>query len=787
MTASKLEVLPPLNRMAPEDHDKKINALFTYYGVAKDFIDCSGRKVVIPHSHRLSILQLLGVDANNEVAVDNTYRYFTRDRYSTLMEPVNVVAADAVQQVRLYLPEHRLHEQLEWKIQPYSLSEGCSDIEVSSGEVSATALPQTIQLRFDDCVEKVISVRSLTVPALPLGYYTLSVSGDLGTCKTLLIVAPAQCYRPNWEQEGRRLAGISVQLYSLRSSRNWGVGDFSDLKQLLVKAKHCGIDFVVLNPLHILDASEPEQCSPYSPIDRCRLNPLYVDPVVEPDFIESDSINKQFHSSRFQRALQKSRAPEFVNYTEVTELKYSVLGQMFSHFKKYHLSNNSARAQMFFDFIAAQGTGLKNFTRYQAQQTHGFIHAKDPLFHAYLQWLSETQLESCQQLAKRSGMAIGLVRDLAVGSQRDSAEVALNPELFCVKASIGAPPDPLAPQGQNWGLPPMKPLALRQKGYKHFIELLQANMAHCQALRLDHVMGLMRLWWCPEVCYTNFTPEPECLGEAKIQDGGTANKIDKAQLQNMHGEGAYVMYPVDDLFAILRLESHRNQCLVIGEDLGIVPPEIRHHMSTSALFSNALFYFEKYDPVHFKAPQHFNTKALTMVANHDVPTLAAWWNKSDLATRSQINLIPSDDEYRSAVHSRESDLIQVLHWLNDSGLLPDAWRDFNIHRPFDMELCCALLQANARSSSQLVSVQLEDLCLTESPVNIPGTSNEYPNWRRKVPYSIEHLFSKEFEPDTVIQDSPCDQSTIPLNTEIECENKLSPLSLINAFVHERYQ
>jgi 4-alpha-glucanotransferase len=175
-----------------------------------------------------------------------------------------------------------------------------------------------------------------------------------------------------------------------------------------------------------------------------------------------------------------------------------------------------------------------------------------------------------------------------------------------------------------------------------------------------------------------------------------------------------------------------------------------------------------------------------MVANHDVPTLAAWWNKSDLATRSQINLIASDEEYRAAVHSRESDLIQVLHWLNNSGLLPETWNDFNIHRPFDMELCCALLQANARGSSQMVSVQLEDLCLTESPVNSPGTSNEYPNWRRKVPYSIEHLFSSEFEPDTVFQDPVVqDPACNDREEQLATENKLSPLSLINAFVRER--
>ena len=305
-------------------------------------------------------------------------------------------------------------------------------------------------------------------------------------------------------------------------------------------------------------------------------------------------------------------------------------------------------------------------------------------------------------------MAVGLIRDLAVGSKRDSAEVQLNPELFCASASVGAPPDPLAPQGQNWGLPPMNPLALRNSGFAHFIELLKDNMAHCGALRIDHIMSLMRLWWCPG--------------------------------QDHSGTGAYVAYPADELFAILRLESQRQQCVIIGEDLGIVPPQIRQFMSDSAVFSNLLFYFEKYDPVHFRHPRDWNRSALAMVANHDVPTLAAWWSKSDLALRNEIGLFENLDQLNAAVSARESDLIQILHWLNELHLLPENWNDFNIHRTFDNNLCQAILQAVTVSEAQLVSLQPEDLCLIHKPINIPGTSGEYPNWRRKLPVTVDELF-----------------------------------------------
>jgi 4-alpha-glucanotransferase len=249
---------------------------------------------------------------------------------------------------------------------------------------------------------------------------------------------------------------------------------------------------------------------------------------------------------------------------------------------------------------------------------------------------------------------------------------------------------------------------MEKSGFRHFIELLNNNMNHCGALRIDHVMALFRLWWCP----------------------GT----------DRNGKGAYVHYPVDALFGILRIESQRHKCLVIGEDLGVVPPEMSHLLAESAVLSNALFYFEKYNSVQFTKPEHYPETALTMVANHDVATLKAWWHKSDLALREELGMYSNDQQYPNAIGSRESDLIQVLHWLDEQALLPSSWRHFNIHKPFDIDLCCAIIQALGRCRSLLLSLQLEDLCLAELPVNIPGTSDEYPNWRRKLPLSIDELF-----------------------------------------------
>lgn len=683
-----------------------LDELLDQYGVAKDFIDYSGNTVPIPRNHRLKIIELLGVDPDDVGSVTEALDELKRQQFGQWLPPVAVIADGEHQSIAVNLPSTELAAPLTWHI---ATEHG----DFIQGEFIGEQLSEEKRLILNNVT---ISVRRLMLPPLPSGYHDIVLKNQRQLANMPLIATPSRCYEPQWLLENRKLAGLSLQLYSLRSDRNWGVGDFSDLNTLIQSAVANGVDFVVLNPLHLLDADHPEHCSPYSPMDRRRLNPLYIDPLLEPDFTDNSSLVKQFEDAKFQRRLGKLRAPEFVDYSAVTKLKYGVFSKMFSHFKKHHLKLQTERAQFFLAYIDAQKKQLMEFATFQAKgKLLPFTHAGNPQFHCYLQWLAEKQLENCQQLALQQGMRVGLVRDMAVGGDVHSAEVELNKELFCLNASIGAPPDPLAPQGQNWGLPPLKPAALRQSGYRHVIELLRTNMAHCGALRIDHVMALMRLWWCPN----NINGE-----------------------HSHHGEGAYVFYPVQDLFAVLRLESQRCNCVVIGEDLGVVPPEVRNYMAASGVLSNVLFYFEKYDAVHFKRPEHFPHRALAMISNHDVPTLAAWWNKSDLATRHQIGLISEEEELAAAISARESDLIQILHWLNDSGLLPESWCDFNIHREFDLSLCRAILQANGYSNSQLVSAQLDDLCLTESPINIPGTCNEYPNWRRKLPQTIAGIFSE---------------------------------------------
>jgi len=691
-----------------------LERLLRAHGVAADYIEFSGNIAHIPLSDRADVLQFKGVDVFADSQLDmvklhEAIEHAAARDWHGVLPPATVLSPGGRESVRLVLPVEELEKRWQWQVSSETGQHWQQDFRPADLRQSGEYLLQGVALSARELFPAPFHTRELAP-----GYHRLivrSLDSDQPAFEGALIVAPARCFEPDWVLAGQRLWGFSVQLYTLRSARNWGMGDFSDLQALITLSAAQGAHFLVLNPLHALNLQHPEQCSPYSPNDRRRLNALYIDPEREPEFA---GLAPWMAEAGTQMRLRDLRGRSAVDYAALATLKLTALAQMFESFVAQHLVHESPRARAFLAFVAAAGESLQSFATLEATRLAGpgFPPAtSDPRFTLYTQWLAEQQLESCQRSASAAGMAVGLVRDLAVGGDGGGAEVSLNGALFRVQASIGAPPDPLAPQGQNWGLPPLDPQALQDTGYQHFIDLLQTNMAHCGALRIDHVMALLRLWWCPR--YSG------------------------------RGIGAYVHYPVDDLFALLRLESVRNRCAVIGEDLGVVPPEVRAFLNQSAVFSNVLFYFEKYDGYHFKRPEHYNPRALAMVANHDVPTLAAWWNGSDLRLRHALGLIASPALLQEQLQGRRVEKQQVLRWLADQWLLPPQWQEAEEEQPFDLVLCAAIFRCAGRSSAQWLSLQLEDLALVESPVNIPGTSSEYPNWRRRLPVDLEALLASE--------------------------------------------
>lgn len=678
----------------------KLEQLLGLYGIASEFITFSGETAHTSLEHRINILVALGALPANEAEADRVLTQAADEPWQHWLSPVEFVSPDACQ-VSVHLPSDVLQHPLVWEVR---LEQG----DTMRGTWEAAHSEEQDQRRIGD---RVYSKHILHLPALPSGYHHLQLEIGHEHAAAQLIVAPERCHEPVWLTEDKKVWGVSVQLYTMMSDVNLGHGDLADLRTLIGNFAALGADFILLNPLHALDNRYPEHASPYSPADRRFLNPLYIHPRTEPEFPLCHGLDKMLREHEDEiRALSASAR---VEYRGTFRLKYRVFDLMYQYFKSEHLQQNTQRALAFRNWVEALGERGDDFARFQSEiAIEGVESAGEPDFHLYLQWLMEAQLEACQHLALNLGMKVGIIRDMAVGTGEDSFEVRANPELYCREARIGAPPDHFNPDGQNWSLLPVRPLAQKKSGFAAFIELLRVNMKFCGALRIDHVMSLMRLWWCPT-------------------DGSNA-------------AGAYVHYPVKALFAILRLESQRAGTMVIGEDLGVVPPEIRQYLDEAGVLSNVVFYFEKYDNGQFRRPEHYRHKALAIVANHDVPPLKAWWNGSDITLRRTIGLIQNDEHLHHEEASRLREKQFIVELLQEQQLLPSSWQDKAVTTPFDADLGQAILRLCARSASQLLSVQLDDIAGLEVPVNIPGTNTEYDNWRRKMPFPLPTILATEY-------------------------------------------
>jgi 4-alpha-glucanotransferase len=574
---------------------------------------------------------------------------------------------------------------------------------------------------------------------IPLGYHRIRLAAENGAplADSSLIIAPEHCYEPPAMAAGRRLWGLSLQLYSLRSARNWGIGDFTDLADLAKQAARLGVDVIGLNPLHALFPSDPDHCSPYGPASRQFLNPIYIDPVAVPEYARCDAARLHVESGGFPKRLRTMRAASHVDYAGVSAAKDEVLRMLFRALEE---NGEPDRRNAFELFLDSAGSELKKLCIFYALQEYfsksgraggwqgwpaayqdpesGTVaafaadHRESVRYHAYLQWIAKAQLSAAEEAAAEAGMEIGLYRDLAVGVSGGGADTWADPGLFASDASVGAPPDALALQGQDWGIPPMRPDVLRERGYRPFIELLRANMGHGGALRIDHVMVLYRLWWVPRDC--------------------------------MSAEGTYVYYDLDALMGILALESQRHHCLVIGEDLGTVPEAIRHAMPDYGVYSYRVFFFEEDPDGMPRRPENYPEKALVTVSTHDLPPLASYWAATDVELRTRLSLYPDEELRRSTLAERVGQLRRILKMLGHYGLYADEYADTGkTPHSLDAALNEAIHLYLAGSRARLMVVQPEDLLHMDEPVNVPGTSDEYPNWRRKLSADLEDWLHRE--------------------------------------------
>lgn len=664
-------------------------------GIPGDYLDYGGERRQVPWQHRLRALRIMGYEAEDRDAVAAAVDQLAAEPWRHWLQS-GYVTSIAAPLVTLHCTAAQLTALLAWELQ---LETGAT----INGQCLPAELPEVGNYMADS---ERYSARQLPLPALPPGYHTLHVV-DCQRQETATVMACPERFYGGETESVARMWGVSCQLYTLRSARNWGVGDFTDLMELLALAATAGADLVGLNPLHAPCSGRNDAASPYSPSDRRFLNPLYIDPEQEPEW---QLIAPQLVTAAWQQQRDQLQAAPLVDYEGVNILKYAAFESLYSAFCHQQLAQDTARGKAFREFQANGGETLEGFAHYEASHNvWAWRYRENTGFFAWLQWLAAEQLKRCQQRADQLGMRLGLMQDLAVGALGQGCEVQQSDALYLAQASIGAPPDPFAPNGQDWGLPVPHPQRLRQQGFRFFTDLLRHNMASSGALRIDHVMGLMRLWWC-----LHDTEDPA---------------------------GLYIYYPWDDLLALLRLESWRNECVVIGEDMGVVPEEFRIAMRQGGMLGNRLFYFEQHPDGRFHAPEEQPADVLLMVTNHDVPTLADWWQGSDLQRRYDLGLTTDPAVLAQQQQQRQIDREQLQYWLADAGLLPP-----DVGPTFDMALCQAIHQGCARSQARLLLLQLEDLQLLAEPVNIPGTCREYPNWRRKQVMESARLFA-----DTSIQ------------------------------------
>jgi (1->4)-alpha-D-glucan 1-alpha-D-glucosylmutase len=700
-----------------------LEALADYCGIASEYHDIWGGHHPTSAQTRRALLAAMHLPTDVDPA--ELQRRLDADDWRRPLPPVCVVRSGEAICVALVLPAAECAQAMRWRV---VLEAGAT----SEGQIVPAALPPLGEEMLDGIPLKRLALELPAVAAT--GYHRLELlRADSGAvCTMSLIVVPQRCHQPAAIQDGGRIWGLTVQLYGVRSQRNWGIGDFTDLARLIEFTGAAGGDIVGVNPLHALFPDNPAHISPYSPSQRSFFNVLYIDVEAVPEFAACEEARRRVVSADFSARLEALRAASLVDYPGVAAAKFEILRLLFAHFR----AAGGERAAAFAQWRNAQGKELERLARFEALQAHfraadanawgwpawpaeyrdpespavaAFVAANQDAiaWHAWLQWLADAQLAVVAALAKQSGLAAGLYQDLAVGANPGGAEAWNWQAVFATAAHAGAPPDPLNLLGQDWGLPPFVPERLRAAAYRPFIDILRANMKHAGALRIDHVMGLMRVFWVPA---------------------------------GMHAtEGAYVHYPFEDMLGIVALESQRNQCLVIGEDLGTVPEGFRPRLAECGVLSYHPLIFERYPDGNFRLPADVAPQALVAVSTHDLPTLRGYWRGHDLEVCTALQLFPNEDLRQHLIAERGWDRGRLLWALEQENLLPDGVSKDPAAMPdISAETVIAVHAYLARTPSRIMVVQPEDMLGVVEQPNLPGTlEHQHPNWQRRLPLPIE--------------------------------------------------
>ena len=716
-------------------------------GIANDYHDIAGTLHLTSDETRRAILTAMGFTVDSAASLTQALQEWDEAPWQRSCEPVRILHdGETEPPLFCYFALEDGKEQsviVEWQIRDETnalVQEGKTGPGLAAAEVRFLNGRRHVRAE---------------IPAprgLSLGYYSLTlraeglVGGTGGSMR--VIVAPRQCYVPPRLEANQRLWGLALQLYSLSSDRNWGCGDFTDLGRILEwAAKELGAGVIGLNPLHALRNTAPYHISPYAPNSRLYLNELYIDLERLPEFQRSEEARQQFLAPEFQAKLQALRENRQVDYDTIATTKRTMLELAYREFltegyggKEPNLQPKTLRASRLEQFIQSEGMPLELYAAFQTlEEEHRLIqsesatwydwpkhfltpgqpvreyseqHRKRIRFFQYIQWVASEQLNEIRRSAEQLAMPIGLYHDLALGADRNGAEAWIYQSTLALGADCGAPPDPFAPEGQNWGLPPMNPHALRASRYELLIQLLRNNFRSGGAIRVDHVMAFCRLFWIPR--------------------GRPAS------------EGTYVHYPYEDLLAILALESVRSKTLVIGEDLGTVPDWIREQLARARVLSYRVFYFERAANGAMKSPGDYPTQSLAVATTHDLPTLTGFWSGEDLRIRARLGAFTDGMAHHHAWEQRQRDKAAILSALQRENLLPNGVTEDLVTVPaMTTDLCRAIHTYLARTTSCIMLANLEDGLGELSQTNLPGTIGSHPNWTRKYAIRVDEMMRDE--------------------------------------------
>jgi len=719
----------------PHTYEQALGRAARLWGIEPDYGDTWGKLHITAPETQKAILTALGVDTTSRESLERAVENRIFQDWDRLVPPV-VVAGAAT-----WASGFPLHV-------PASMADGSAVVEFrwenGQTERQTFQLSELVNNGRADVRGTSYTRKRVPLPvSATLGYHDVTVTlhgshGETRQASTRLILCPDRAYVPPALRNGGKTAGITLALFSLRSNRNWGCGDYTDLEGAVDwVSSEVGAGFIGLNPLHAIPNRQPFNTSPYLPTSTFYKNPLYLDVERIPDFQNARRARRFLRTPATAREIAELRATGLVEYERVWALKLFALKLAFAWFLRHEHRCDTDRAREFQEYAKREGGLLDGYAVFSALDD--FLHRQIPdawiwpdwpeqyrdpeseavrtfarkrwrlvLFYKYVQWQSALQLERAQEYARFRGLSIGLFHDLALAVDRYGADLWAYGRFYVRGCRVGAPPDGFSPKGQDWSFPPPDSERHRHDGYRLFAESVRKNCQHGGALRMDHVMRFFRLYWIPEYM------QPD--------------------------QGAYVRDRFDELLHIVALESVREKVVLVGEDLGTVTTEIRQALNRFGIHGYKVLFFEKSDRGDLRLPYQYAAQAVVASSTHDLPTLAGFWLARDIEARRDAGLLRDNSAFPKMLAERQREKQKLLDALFAEGLLPE-WTPRRAEQipEFTGELHNAMIGWLAEAGSRLLAVNQEDLLKETEQQNLPATTSEYPNWRRKMSFTIEQL------------------------------------------------